>query len=76
MENTVQLALISGFLELERMNMAYNGAEIQKTDEGMCLCFYPVGPLSLLVDESHVGHIYNFYQTFREGEVWVKTLSV
>ena len=49
--------------------MAYNGAEIQKTDEGMCLCFYPVGPLSLLVDESHVGHIYNFYQTFREGEV-------
>ena len=49
--------------------MAYNGAKIQKTDEGMCLCFYPVGPLSLLVDESHVGHIYNFYQTFREGEV-------
>ena len=51
LQNTVWSILIAGFLEVERINKSYGGAEIKNIYERLCLYFYLVGFLYFLAGE-------------------------
>ena len=46
------------------MNDPYDGVDIDKFYECLCLYFYPVGSLPFLVDELDQSSIYNFFRSF------------
>ena len=67
LQKIAMLILISGLLQVERMNNLYDEVEISKFDERLWLYFYPVASLSFLKDVPDQRCICNFFQPFQKA---------